>query len=70
MSMLVDLAGAAAAAGTPVLAATNGNGDTAAAEGARIKVTYSYFAVSARSLCPPFVPPLFRALLPPHPRAR
>ena len=44
MSMLVDLAGAAAAAGTAAPAAGNGNGGTAE-EGARVKVTYSYFAV-------------------------
>lgn len=45
MSMLVDLAGAAAAAGTAAPAAANGSG-AAAEEGARVKVTYSYFAVS------------------------
>lgn len=44
MSMLVDLAGAAAAAGTAGPAAANGNA-SAAEQGARVKVTYSYFAV-------------------------
>ena len=49
MSMLVDLAGAAAAAGAAGPAAADGsNGGVAAAEGARVKVTYSYFAVSSR----------------------
>lgn len=49
MSMLVDLAGAAAAAGT----AGPANGNASAAEqGARVKVTYSYFAVRGwRGLC-------------------
>ncbi len=51
MSMLVDLAGAAAAAGTAAPAAGNGNGGNAE-EGARVKVTYSYFAVR---LCAAFL---------------